>query len=250
MEKVIKVSLIIATTLIVLALIGVYTAFQLSPGAQSNVITANGMSEITVVPDKVSLYFNVETKGIDSKTANNKNSEIVDNLITALVKEGFNRADIQTTGFDVFEDFEWTQSGRKSLGYKAVHTIVVKMSTSNTDKIGSVIDAGIDANATLSYINFELSQELENTYKAQAIKLAAEDARIKAQSMADGLDKSLGKLVSVSDSSFNYYPWRMYDYAVGATSAENALSAKAATTSIQPSEQTISAQVSVVYKIN
>lgn len=250
MEKAIKISLIIAVTLIVLALIGVYTAFQLSPSAQSNVITANGMSEITVVPDKVSLYFNVETKGADSKTANDKNAEIVDNLITALVKQGFNRADIQTTGFNIYEDFEWTTSGRHSLGYKAVHTVVVKMPTSNTDKIGSAIDAGVGANAVLSYINFELSQELENTYKAQAIKLAAEDAKAKAQSMADGLDKSLGKLVSVSDSSFNYAPWRMYDYAAGATMSENADSAKVAATNIQPSEQTISAQVSVVYKIN
>jgi uncharacterized protein YggE len=202
------------------------------------------------VPDKVSLNFNVETKGATSKEANDKNAEIVDDLITALVKEGFARADIQTTGFSIYEDIQWTQSGSKSLGWKATHSVIVKMSTTQTDKIGEAIDAGINANATLSYINFELSQELENKYKAEAIKLAAEDARTKAQSMAEGLDKTLGKLVSVSDSSFNYNPWRVYDYAVGATAMENADMAKSATTSIQPSEQTITAQVSVVYKLN
>jgi uncharacterized protein YggE len=250
MDKSIKITLIIAATLIILTLIGVYTAFNLSPGTQSNVITANGMSQITATPDKVSLNFNVETKGADSKTANDKNAEIVDKLIKALIAEGFNKTDIQTTGYNVYEDFEWTQSGQKSLGYKATHNVVVKMSTAETSKIGNAIDAGINANATLSYINFELSQELENKYKADAIKLAAEDAKVKAQSMASGLGKSLGKLVSVTDSSFNYNPWRVYDYAAGATMSENAVMAKSAATNIQPSEQTISAQVSVSYKIN
>ena len=231
-----------------IALIVVMAIFQFSPG-QSNTISSNGVSEISAIPDKVSLNFNVETKGATSKEANDKNAEIVDELITALVKEGFERADIQTTGFSIYEDIQWTQSGQKSLGWKATHSVIVKMSTTQTDKIGEAIDAGINANATLSYINFELSQELENQYKAEAIKLAAEDARLKAESMASGLDKKLGKLVSVSDSSFDYYPWRVYDYAEGAGAGENADMAKSAT-SIQPSEQTITAQVSVTYKIN
>lgn len=249
MDKSVKITSIIAGTVVLIAIIIVMTIFQFSP-SQSNTISSNGVSEISVVPDKVSLNFNVETTGANSKEANDKNAEIVDALMTALIKEGFEKADIQTTGFSIYEDIQWTQSGKKSLGWKAVHSVIVKMSTTQTDKIGEAIDAGINANATLSYINFELSQELENQYKAEAIKLAAEDARLKAQSMAEGLDKSLGKLVSVSDSSFNYYPWRVYDYAVGATAMENADMAKSATTSIQPTEQTITAQVSVVYKIN
>jgi len=248
MEKSIKITSIITGTIIILALLIVYTIVQLSPN-QTNTLTTNGMAEISVIPNEVSLYFNVETTGADSKTANDKNSEIVNNLIDALVAEGFSKEDIQTTNFNIYEDFDWTQSGRKSLGYKATHTVVVKMSTNEADKIGSAIDAGVNANATLSYINFELSQELKNQYKAEAIKLAAEDARVKAEAMADGLDRKVGGIISVSDSSFNYNPWRMYAYDTAMSSAENMVVAKEATTSIQPSEQTISAQVSVVYRI-
>ena len=249
MKESTNITLIIAGTLILLALIGVYTAFQLSPNAQTNIITANGMAEVTAVPDRVGIYFNVETKGTDSKEANEKNSEITDTLITALVKEGFERKEIQTISLNIYEDFDWSYGSRKSLGYKAVHTIVVRMSTSQTDKIGKAIDAGISAGATLGYINFELSQELENQYKAEAIKLASEDAKIKAEAMVAGQDRTLGKLVSISDSSFNYYPWRAYDYAADVSVAENALMAKSAT-SVQPSDRKISAQVSVSYRIN
>jgi len=249
MENSTRITLIVAGTLVLLALIGVWAAFQLSPYSQTNIITANGMAEVSVVPDKVGLYFSVETKGNDSKSANDANSEITDDLITALVKEGFERKDIQTISLNIYEDFQYTQSGRKSLGWKAVHSIVVKMNTSQTDKIGEAIDAGINSGATLSYINFELSQALENQYKAEAIKSASEDARIKAEAMVAGQGRTLGKLVSISDSSFNYNPWRAYDYATTASVSENVAMAKSAT-SIQPSSQTISAQVSVSYRIN
>jgi uncharacterized protein YggE len=249
MEKSINITLIVAGTLILLALIGVYTAFQLSPNAQTNIITADGMAEISAAPDKVGLYFNVETKGNDSKTAHAANSEVTDAVITALVKQGFERKDIQTQNYQIYEDFDWSYGKQTSKGWKAVQSIVVKMSTVQTDQIGKAIDAGINAGATLSYINFELSQELENQYKANAIKLASEDAKLKAEAMVSGQGKSLGKLVSMTDSSFNYNPWRVYDYAVGASATENVAMAKSAT-SIQPSEQTITAQVSVSYKIN
>lgn len=249
MEKSTNITLIIAGTVILLALIGVYTAFQLSPSSQMNVITSNGMSEISVSPDKVGLYFNVQTKGNDSKSANDKNSIIADAVITALVKQGFERKDIQTQNYQIYEDFQYTQYSTTSKGWIATQSIVVKMNTSQADKIGNAIDAGINAGATLSYINFELSQELENQYKAQAIKLASEDAKTKAEAMVAGQGRTLGKLVSITDSSFNYYPWRAYDYAAGASVTENVAMAKSAT-SIQPSSQTISAQVSVSYRIN
>jgi uncharacterized protein YggE len=249
MDKSVNITLIIAGTLVLLALIGVWASFQLSPYSQTNTISSNGAAEISAVPDKVSLYFNVETKGNDSKTANDKNAEIVDNLITALVKEGFERKDIQTMNYNIYEDFQWTQSGRNSLGWKAVHTVTVKMPTSQTDKIGDAIDAGVNSGAALSYINFELSQELENQYKAQAIRLAAEDAKLKAQALAEGSGNELGKLVSISNQEFGYQPWRVYDYAADASMEQNVAAAKSAT-SIQPGEQTITAQVSVVYKIN
>ena len=248
MEKQIKITLIIAGTLIALALLATYTIFQTSPLAQANTITSNGFSEISIVPDKVGVYFSVETKGLDSKAANDLNSEIVDDLITALVKEGFERKDIQTTGFNIYEEFEWINNKRKSVGWKAVHSVIVQMSTSQSDKIGKAIDAGIDAGATVSHINFELSQELENQYKAEAIKLASEDAKVKAEAMVEGQGRKLGRLVSISDSSFNYYPWRAYDYALSSSTDENIELAKAAT-SIQPGERKISAQVSVGYKI-
>jgi len=239
MEKSIQITLIIVAAFVVLALIG------MSQLSSQNTVTGNGQAQIKAMPDLVAVYFNVETKGETASEAKDKNSEIVDDMITAILKLGFERKDITTQNFNVYPNYNWKNGEQEIDGYIASHSLRLEMPTDDSDEIGEVIDAGIDAGAGISYINFELSQEKQNSYKAEALKLATEDAKIKAESIASGLGKELGRLVSVSSSNFDYYPWRLYD-AVGAANVEEA---KTATTNIQPGEQEISAAVIVVYKL-
>lgn len=248
MDKSVMITLIIVAGFVVVAGIG-YAVFSALAPSTSNTVTGNGEASMDVTPDLVKVYFNVETNGSTSKEANDKNSEIVDNLISSLLMEGFERNDIQTQNFNVYEDFTWTDKGdRKSIGFKATHTIIVEISTLKTDKIGDVIDAGINAGAGVSYINFELSPEKQNEYKAQVLKLASEDAKMKAESIAEGLGKELGSLVSVEDNNFYYSPWGVYSARGESVSSDNAM-AKEATANIVPSEQTISASIRAVFKL-
>ena len=98
----------------------------------------------------------------------------------------------------------------------------------------------------ISYINFELSTEKENEYKAQALKLASQDARTKAEAMVSGIGKEIVDIKSISESSFNYRPWMLYAAEAGVASAADA---KLAATNIQPGEKEVNAQVTVVFKI-
>jgi uncharacterized protein YggE len=136
---------------------------------------------------------------------------------------------------------------RNANGYIASHAIKISLSANNSELVGKVIDAGVFAGAGISYINYELSSEKENELKAEAIKLAAQDAKVKAEAVAEGIDKRLGKLVSISVQDFNYYPWPLYS---GKGIAEDVVMAREASTNIVPSEQEISASVQAVYKIN
>lgn len=246
MKQGVQITLIIVSAIVFLALIGIFTLYPLA--ADTNTIKGHGESSIKVMPDLVEIYFNIETKANTTKEAAEKNSEITDKLITNLIKEGFERKDIQTQGYNIYEDYEWDDGKRIPKGYIAIHRIKVEMPTTQTDKIGSVIDSGINANATISYINFGLTKESQNKYKAEAIKLAAEDSKLKAEALAEGLDKKLGKLISVQQSEFNYYPWRAYDMVSesGSTSKEIVSQIE---TSIQPSEQEINANVVATFRI-
>ena len=170
---------VLITGMVILGVIILALIFSNAFGSpyQSNTISAMGQSTIKVVPDFVSVYFNVQTTGITASNASDKNSEIVSAMKNSLMALGFEEDEIKTQGFSVYPDYEWTQSGGQKLkGYTATHTIIVQIPVSENAKIGKVIDAGVSAGAGISYINYELTQENQNLYKAQAIKEATEDA--------------------------------------------------------------------------
>jgi uncharacterized protein YggE len=119
------------------------------------------------------------------------------------------------------------------------------------NKVSKVVDAAVKAEAGISYINFELSPESQNDYKAQALKQASEDAMIKAESIASGFDKEVGRLLSVQTSDFGYYPWNVYAArsAGGMYMEEDAVMAKQVATTIQPGEEEIYASISATFQI-
>jgi len=246
-DKSVQITLIIIAGIIILAMMG-YAAFQ-SIIPATNTVTGNGEATIKAVPDLVGVYFNIETTGKTSQEAKDANSEIFSDLKTSLLNKGFSKEEIQTQNFNVYPDYEWVNGKRIQKGYKATHSIKVEFSTKDSEKISEVIDAGVDAGAGISYINFELSQELQNQYKAEALKLASQDARIKAESIAIGLEKKLGKLVSVSSSDFGYRPWILYETREDATVSEIAKEATEEVAGIEPSEKDITARVTAVFKL-
>lgn len=244
MKTSVQITLIIVAAVLLIA-IGISAIYLESrPGTTVNV---NGAAEIKAVPDLVSIYFSIDTTASDAKTAKDKNAEIYDAVQTALIKTGLESKDIETEGFSINPEYDWTTGSQKIKDYIAAYSIRVQISTADTGKIGDILDAGVNAGALVNYINFELSLDKQNQYKAQALEQATQDARIKAESIANGLGKQVGSIVSVSDSSFNYNPWPIY--ANSAAGAPGLQEAKAATTNIQPGEQTIDAGVSIMYKL-
>ncbi len=241
METSVKITLIIVAAVILVPLI-IYGVINSNQG---NTITTQGSAQIKAMPDIVKVYFSVTSEGKTALEAKDKNAEIVDEAITNLVKEGFDRDEIVTENYNVYPQYSYEYNRQEITGYRATHSLRVEFSTSKIDKIGEAIDAGVNAGAGISYINFELSLEKQNEYKAQALSQASQDARNKAEAMASGIGKKIVGIKSISDSSFNYYPWRVYgmEDAIGTASE-----AKLASTQIQPGNQDINAQVSVVFK--
>jgi hypothetical protein len=218
--------------------------------SNTNNINVNGVSNLKVIPDITSIYFSAESEGETAVEARDGNKKIVDALTMELIKLGFYTEDIQTDNFNVYPNYIWNNREREQEGYKATHSIRIELSEERFDDISDVIDAGVDSGVLVSYINFELSEEKQQEYKNQAVLEATEDARTKAEAIANGLDKRLGKIISVSDQSFGYNPWPIfYAERAQASNVDVAESAKSATASIQPGEQEVNARVNIVYEI-
>ena len=120
MEKSVQITLIIATAVIILGLIG-YTMFCQSTGGPR--INANGVATVFAEPDLVSVYFNIQTEANTAKEAKDENAEIVNAVTTALVIEGLERKDITTQNFNVHENWEWNGKTREQNGWQATHSL-------------------------------------------------------------------------------------------------------------------------------
>lgn len=247
-NKPILITSIIAGVILVVALAFLFT-FQPDKTNSADSITVQGVSTIKATPDLISIYFNIETKGKTSAEATSANTEILTNFTNALKEEGFNESEIKTQNFNVYENTYWEDNKMKNDGFIATHSVIIELTNNEFDKISEVIDAGVGAGAGVSYINFELSQKAQNEYKAQALELAAQDAKVKAEAVAKGFGKSLGKLVSAQVTNFGYYPMNLYSASSGEAIMDSAVGAKEAVANMQPSDQEVTGSISATYKM-
>jgi len=244
----VQITTIISVVVLIIAFSTLYI-FNSAVNSGKNSVNVQGLATVKAMPDVISVYFNIETTGNTSEEAKDANSLILDELITELLKQGFERKNIVTENYNIYPNYEWDKDGKQiDKGFKATHSIRVEIDSEDSDKLGSIIDAGANAGAGISYINFELSQKLQNQYKAEAMKLAAEDARIKAEAVAEGFNKEVGDLISTSVNDFGYYPWNVYSTR-GMGVAEDYALAKVEATNIQPGEKEVTASVSATFEL-
>ena len=239
-KHVVIVALIIGLAIVIVGLLA-YQGFS-GVGGNKQTVSANGVSEINAEPDLVVVYFNAQATGSSAEKVRDDVAEIIANLESNLASV-VNADEIETENFNIYPNYNY-QSGRNEIiSYTATHSI--KVSSENFDNAGKIVDEGVNAGALISYINFELTEEHESELKKQAIKAATEDAREKAEAIAEGLNAKLGKVVSVSTSDFSYYPYRYYDFAEGASTAD----AVKAATDISPRDINVNSNVQVIYEI-
>ena len=231
---------IIAIIIAAVLLVGGYLYFSSQP-----IVSAQGFSSLSVEPDKVSVYLNIETKGATAQEVKDKNAEISDKVVIELIKLGFERKDIQSLNYNIYPDYDWSSGTQKQKGYIASQQIIIK--TDNFDKVAQVVDKSVDAGALVSSINFELSDEKQSEYKSQVLESAGKDAEKKAEATAAGLGKKLGRLVSVSSQDF-YYPGPIAYYA--RAEGDSGATAEKAAVNIAPSDIEVTASVSVQYKLS
>ncbi len=226
---------IIIAVLIIIILLGTFYFYN----KDTQTVEVIGNAQLSVLPDQALVYLQIETKDKSAEEAKNKNALITNKVISSLTNLRIKQENIQTENYNIYPEYDY-EKGREITGYTASNYI--KVITNDFNNVGKIIDASVNSGALISYINFELSTEKSNEYKKLVLAEASKDSKEKAQAIADGLDKKLGSLVSISSSNYNYMPYPLYR-------AETAQDAKAVATTIQPKNLEISASIKAIYKI-
>lgn len=217
------------------------------PGAQVTVasdnatITVTGTGTSTVTPDKAVLSLGVESTDTSSKTAQDQNAKVINNVIDVLLNDGIDKNNISTSGYDLYANYDYDDNSRTVTGYTA--SAILKIKDVDISSVGELVDDAGDAGVNvINGFTFQYSKT-EEAYD-QALEAALERAQDKAVKVAAKQGCKLGKVISITENgNADYYSSDARVY------ASNAESSTDETMNVLPGENTIMATVTVVYEL-
>ena len=216
------------------------------PGELRNTISVSGTGTITVSPDEAEVYIRIVTESSNAKAAQDENADITAAVRNALKNKGVSEDDMETSNYYLQPKTSWDRETGESeiYGYKATHQL--KITTDDIKNTGKLVDAAVGAGANgLDNVNFKLSDELRAEAYTDALEEASETAADKAEAIADSLTVDLGEIITISESSTSYSPYKYY----GRDDLLVEAAAEAPETVIAPQDVEVDARISLVYEI-
>jgi len=171
-------------------------------------ITVVEDATVKSAPDEAVLTLSVESDGNDPATAMNRNSSSVSEVVERIKREGVKDEDLETANVAVYPIRTYTETGQEKLtGYRATNSIVVTVS--DPKQVGKLLSAAIEAGA--NNVSGPVWQLSDNTKAvAEALKKAAQNARRKAEALADSLGVGLGDVIMMSENSVQVPVYPVY----------------------------------------
>lgn len=169
--------------------------------ASPRTLTVNGVGTVRARPDQAVVTLGVETSGETLASALAENNRRAAAVLDALKAHGVAENDIQTASFQIqIEEPRDPQTGRRT-GPPVYHvTHVYTILFRDLDRVGQGVDAAVAAGANrVDAIAFRIGDP--NRLAMEARRLAAEDAKARAQALASALGAQLGRIVSITETA-------------------------------------------------
>jgi uncharacterized protein YggE len=194
-------------------------------------ITVNGSGSVQAVPDQVAFSFGVQTSAKTASAALAANAEAAAKLIAALKAAGIPAKSLQTQQVSLSQRV--SDDGQTVVGYNA--SSAVSATVASIDKAGAIVDAAVAAGAT-SVEGPSLTLSNEQALERKALAGAVEDAKARAQALADAAGLALGSIVAISEGGAS----QPVPYAAKAAADSGAVP-------IEPGTQTVTDSVTVTF---
>ena len=160
-------------------------------------ITVDGTGVVWAEPDQARLEVGYSGVEADVQSALARGDAAVQAIRDALAAEGIDPRDVRTTGYAVWREERWDESGEPRLvGFRFHHGLQVILR--DVGLLGRAIAAATDAGANqIGGITFTVADEGALETEARAAAFAA--ARARAGELADLAGVSLGRVIVVEE---------------------------------------------------
>ncbi|MFC4601462.1 SIMPL domain-containing protein [Cohnella hongkongensis] len=222
------------------------SAESVAAGTAPYTITVGASGSVKVEPDVAYLHVAVETRGSKATDAQQSNAKQFAEVEKVLYDTfGIDKKDVQTTGFDVQPEYNYTEKdGRVLKGYLAVHSIQVTYR--KLPEIGKLFDA-LTASGANRLDGVQFSTEKRDQYELEALKKAMANAAAKADVLATSANRQLKGVVNIVQGEVSNAPVLFAREQAKAVMADMASSS--ASSSVQSGQIEIRTQVTVQYEM-
>ena len=217
--------------------------------SREKVISVTGQASTSVDPDLLIITFGVETQEKTAKQALEKNSQLMNSVVSAIQGVGITEDELSTSRFNIHPVYGRynEQTGESPLiGYRVTNTISVE--TTNLNVAADIIDNGVAAGANrVDSVYFTLSPQKQLDVKDNLISQAVENAESKANKALGPVNHKIIGVKAISLSEFGIpYPQPVY----ARSSFDMAEAAFAAPpTPVFSSDQDVSTTANVIFLI-
>jgi uncharacterized protein YggE len=212
-------------------------------GTTASGIAVSGSGEVFGTPDTLQMSFGVAVLRPTVKQAVADAAALADQLISTLESSGVAGDDIQTANYSIYPEYDYSNDERKLVGYRVSNTVTAKIR--DIDSAGSVIDAavgGVGDEIQVAGVSFSIEEDEELISAAR--DAAWQDARAKAQQLADLAGLELGDAVMISESVAGTPPQPLYRAAF-----EDSI-AQSVETPIEAGQQQVAVTLQVRFETN
>jgi uncharacterized protein len=167
---------------------------------QPPVLVVTGNSQVMASPDEASVRLGIVRQAPGAQTAQDQANAVAQQILSEIRKLGIMPEKIQTARLVLSPVYAprspESRDAPRIVAYNASNTVTVSLE--DLSLVGPVIDAGLKAGANqLEGVQFGLRNELPS--RQQALKQAVDEARGKAEAMAQALRLNLGEVLEVSE---------------------------------------------------
>lgn len=217
-------------------------AGQTAGSSNSRGITVVGTGKTSGSPDMVQINIGIDTQDPTAQKAVNDNQTRMNALLAKLKELGIADKDIRTSNYNVSTQRPPMPTGPDAQGDTGAPIYFVsnqvQVTIRDVAKLGNVLDQVVAVGANHIYgVNFGFSDPSKLEVEARA--KAVEDARNRAQSLAQLEGVTLGPIASVSEV-INAFPGPVYQSAAGLGGSG---------TPIQPGALEVVVSIQVTYTI-
>jgi uncharacterized protein len=192
------------------------TLFSCTPSKDSTLtrfIDVAGYGSIEVDPDYVTLTMSIVTvdpSPRESQAKNGKNSQTVIGLLNQM---GVEEKWITTLSYNLHEYYEYNYKNDRNefKGYQTIHDMQIRLIKIDSlpDILSALLESGVTSITSMEY-GINNYTDVQNL----ALLKAVQDARVKAETMVQGENVSVGTLISLKVNS-------SYDSGIGAIMTQN-----------------------------